>query len=160
MSDETYSFSTAKSRLDEIVTQVRKKDTSLEKSLDLLEEGVRLANACTELIDHADWTAGEAQSPAADGETAAAVAVAAERPEIVDGAPLADDVAEGEEAAEPVAEAAKDAPEASASEPTDAEFAPDDDAYGDGADEAWADTTPDFADEDSAPEPESDDTSA
>jgi exodeoxyribonuclease VII small subunit len=57
MSDETYSFSTTKSRLDEIVSQVRKKDTSLEKSLDLLEEGVRLANACTELIDHADWTA-------------------------------------------------------------------------------------------------------
>ena len=37
------------------MTQVRKKDTSLEKSLDLLEEGVRLANQCTELIDHADW---------------------------------------------------------------------------------------------------------
>ena len=58
MSDESYSFSTARARLEEIVTQVRKKDTSLEKSLDLLEEGVRLANACTELIDHADWTVG------------------------------------------------------------------------------------------------------
>ncbi len=55
MTDESYSFSAAKTRLDEIVTQVRKKDTSLEKSLDLLEEGVRLANVCTELIDHADW---------------------------------------------------------------------------------------------------------
>jgi exodeoxyribonuclease VII small subunit len=55
MTDESYSFSTARNRLEEIVTQVRKKDTSLEKSLDLLEEGVRLANACTELIDHADW---------------------------------------------------------------------------------------------------------
>ena len=58
MTDESYSFSTARARLEEIVTQVRKKDTSLEKSLDLLEEGVRLANACTELIDHADWTVG------------------------------------------------------------------------------------------------------
>jgi exodeoxyribonuclease VII small subunit len=55
MADESYSFSTARTRLEEIVTQVRKKDTSLEKSLDLLEEGVRLANACTELIDHQDW---------------------------------------------------------------------------------------------------------
>jgi exodeoxyribonuclease VII small subunit len=55
MTDESYNFTTARNRLEEIVTQVRKKDTSLEKSLDLLEEGVRLANACTELIDHADW---------------------------------------------------------------------------------------------------------
>ena len=59
MADERYSFATARTRLEEIVTQVRKKDTSLEKSLDLLEEGVRLANACTELIDHADWAAAE-----------------------------------------------------------------------------------------------------
>jgi exodeoxyribonuclease VII small subunit len=60
MSDDSYNFTTAKVRLEEIVTQVRKKDTSLEKSLDLLEEGVRLANACTELIDHADWNAAAA----------------------------------------------------------------------------------------------------
>jgi exodeoxyribonuclease VII small subunit len=49
MADE-HSFATARARLEEIVSQVRKKDTSLEKSLDLLEEGVRLANQCTELI--------------------------------------------------------------------------------------------------------------
>jgi exodeoxyribonuclease VII small subunit len=73
MSDESYTFSTARARLEDIVAQVRKKDTSLEKSLDLLEEGVRLANVCTELIDHADWTAGsdgledpETAEPAAD----------------------------------------------------------------------------------------------
>ena len=54
MADDSYSFNTARARLEEIVAQVRKKDTSLEKSLDLLEEGVRLANACTELIDHQD----------------------------------------------------------------------------------------------------------
>jgi exodeoxyribonuclease VII small subunit len=58
VTDESYSFATARTRLEEIVAQVRKKDTSLEKSLDLLEEGVRLANQCTELIDHADWEAG------------------------------------------------------------------------------------------------------
>ncbi len=55
MPDDAYSFSQTRVRLEEIVTQVRKKDVSLEKSLDLLEEGVRLANQCTELIDHADW---------------------------------------------------------------------------------------------------------
>lgn len=75
MTEESYSFTTARARLEEIVTQVRKKDTSLEKSLDLLEEGVRLANQCTELIDHADWEAAagrpatpEETSDAAEGE--------------------------------------------------------------------------------------------
>jgi len=57
MPEDSYSFTAARTRLEEIVSQVRKKDTSLEKSLDLLEEGVRLANQCTELIDHADWEA-------------------------------------------------------------------------------------------------------
>jgi exodeoxyribonuclease VII small subunit len=70
MADESYSFSTARTRLEEIVSQVRKKDTSLEKSLDLLEEGVRLANACTELIDHQDWvsTAAPDQPDSGDAE--------------------------------------------------------------------------------------------
>ncbi len=70
MGDESYSFATARVRLEEIVSQVRKKDTSLEKSLDLLEEGVRLANQCTELIDHADWEA--AVSPGADADPSGA----------------------------------------------------------------------------------------
>lgn len=55
MTEESYTYSQAKTRLDDIVAQVRKKDVSLEKSLDLLEEGVRLANQCTELIDQAEW---------------------------------------------------------------------------------------------------------
>lgn len=54
MSDERYSFTMARERLEEIVTQVRKKDVSLEQSLDLLEEGIRLANICTELSDQTD----------------------------------------------------------------------------------------------------------
>lgn len=69
MADETYSFTAARARLDEIVTQVRKKDVSLEASLDLLEEGVKLANQCTELIDHVDWVTAAAPS----GDTDAAV---------------------------------------------------------------------------------------
>ena len=85
MAEESYSFTTARTRLEEIVTQVRKKDTSLEKSLDLLEEGVRLANACTEQIDHADWA--PAAAVAEGGEAAAAgegdEVAAAEASEIV-----------------------------------------------------------------------------
>jgi len=68
MPEESYGFAKARVRLEEIVTQVRKKDTSLEKSLDLLEEGVRLANQCTELIDHADWEAGDLTVPS-DGNS-------------------------------------------------------------------------------------------
>jgi exodeoxyribonuclease VII small subunit len=64
MTDESHSFASTRARLEDIVTQVRKKDTSLEKSLDLLEEGVRLANACTELIDHQDWVNGPGSAPA------------------------------------------------------------------------------------------------
>ena len=55
MADVEYTFAQARARLEDIVGQVRKKDLSLEQSLDLLEEGVRLANACTEHIDHSEW---------------------------------------------------------------------------------------------------------
>jgi exodeoxyribonuclease VII small subunit len=153
VSDETYSFSTAKSRLEEIVTQVRKKDTSLEKSLDLLEEGVRLANACTELIDHADWTAGNAPaSETPDGEVAESDAEAAGgtvAAEPTDGA------AAGEEPVVSVVEnAVDDIPDGAPLPDEDAEFASDDDAFGDAADEVWADTTPDFADVETEDEPD------
>lgn len=55
MADEKHTFAATRTRLEEIVVQVRRKDTSLEQSLDLLEEGVRLANVCTELSDHTEW---------------------------------------------------------------------------------------------------------
>jgi exodeoxyribonuclease VII small subunit len=55
MSDEGYTFDMTKARLEEILVEVKKKDTSLEKSIELLEEGVRLANRCNELIDRTTW---------------------------------------------------------------------------------------------------------
>jgi exodeoxyribonuclease VII small subunit len=58
MADEKFTFEQARIRLEEIAAEARKKDTSLERSLDLLEEGVRLANICTELVDHTDLDAG------------------------------------------------------------------------------------------------------
>lgn len=96
MADESYSFSTARTRLEEIVSQVRKKDTSLEKSLDLLEEGVRLANACTELIDHQDWVGpvtSEAggESPAAGSEPVDAPAAELAVTDAATGAPDEDE---------------------------------------------------------------------
>jgi exodeoxyribonuclease VII small subunit len=57
MTDQRHTFEQTHSRLEEILVQVRKKDTSLEQSLELLEEGVRLANLCNELIDKSSWEA-------------------------------------------------------------------------------------------------------
>jgi len=65
---EEQGFAQARARLEEIVGQVRKKDTSLEQSLDLLEEGVRLANQCTELVDHSEWRPSGEPAVEGDGE--------------------------------------------------------------------------------------------
>lgn len=72
MADDRYTFAQARARLEDIVVQVRKKDTSLEKSLDLLEEGVRLANACTELSDHTEWRSVAAEQDADTSDASAA----------------------------------------------------------------------------------------
>ena len=63
MADTQYStFSEVRARLDEIVVEVRKKDLSLEKSLDLYEEAIQLGNRCAELVDKPDYTLEEAQA--------------------------------------------------------------------------------------------------
>ena len=132
MTDESYSFTAAKTRLDEIVTQVRKKDTSLEKSLDLLEEGVRLANVCTELIDPADWasapgTAAVSPLAAADPDAAGSAAETGAASDLDADSPVTD----GSENASGDADAVVDG-------------APDE-AIGDvwSEDEAWADEAED-----------------
>lgn len=52
---EGLSFEAALERLDEIVVQVKQEDVSIDRSLELLEEGVKLANACTDKTDHTYW---------------------------------------------------------------------------------------------------------
>lgn len=97
MADERYNFSQARTRLEEIVTQVRKKDTSLEKSLDLLEEGVRLANVCTELSDHTEWrTVVEEQAAEAGEGDSAEESDAVSEPEA--DVPAEDEAAEADDA--------------------------------------------------------------
>jgi exodeoxyribonuclease VII small subunit len=127
MADESYNFSTARTRLEAIVTQVRKKDTSLEKSLDLLEEGVRLANACTELIDHADWVAAGAPAEANCAADEGGVEQSGDAVASEDGTEREDDSAAVDEVA---------AEDVVAAEPTDSD---DGDQAVDPADEAWAD---------------------
>lgn len=140
MTDESHGFSAAKVRLEEIVAQVRKKDTSLEKSLDLLEEGVRLANVCTELIDHADWNT-VPTTASASSESAPAPANDASSSE--DEAASRDVVAEAEASAgDELAAEAEDRGEATRGES--------DENVGDvwSDDEAWADEAEDPSDGD------------
>lgn len=67
MAEKDFTYSEAKARLDEIVAEVRRKDVSLEKSLDLLEEAGRLASHCTDLIDQADSVSfGDGEEPVAE----------------------------------------------------------------------------------------------
>lgn len=54
------SFGELRARLDQIVVEVRDKDLSLEKSLDLYEEAIKIGNRCAELVDKADYTDEEA----------------------------------------------------------------------------------------------------
>lgn len=68
MSDERSTFEMTRARLEDIVTQARRKDVSLEQSLDLLEEAVRLVNQCNELIDQTSFRAPEPDAEAGDVE--------------------------------------------------------------------------------------------
>ena len=62
MPDNAYeTFGDVRARLDEIVAEVRGKDVSLEKSLDLYEEAIKLGNRCAELVDKPDFTQEEAE---------------------------------------------------------------------------------------------------
>jgi exodeoxyribonuclease VII small subunit len=53
-------FNEVRTRLEQIVEEVRDKDLPLEKSLDLYEEAIRLGNRCSDLIDKADYSPEEA----------------------------------------------------------------------------------------------------
>lgn len=78
---EPMRFEEARARLEEIVAEVRRKETTLERSVELLEEGVRLANACTERIDETyalgDPAAGVAAGASGDASEGAASAAGA-----------------------------------------------------------------------------------
>jgi len=76
MSDDRSTFETTRARLEDIVVQVRRKDVSLEQSLDMLEEAVRLVNQCNELIDQTSFRA----PVATEGEAVAEAVAEAEAP--------------------------------------------------------------------------------
>jgi exodeoxyribonuclease VII small subunit len=103
MSDDRSTFETTRARLEDIVVQVRRKDVSLEQSLDMLEEAVRLVNQCNELIDQtsfrapaavvdAEAAAAESPADASTGEAEAAHAGAEAEAEEAAGGPAAEDL--------------------------------------------------------------------
>lgn len=55
-----HSFEDITKRLDEIISQVRSKDTSLERSLDLFDEAITLGSKAVELVDSFDMSPSEA----------------------------------------------------------------------------------------------------
>ena len=57
------SFSGLVERLDQIVVEVRGKDTTLEESLDLFDEAIKLGLDAVELVDCAESV--DAEAPAA-----------------------------------------------------------------------------------------------
>jgi exodeoxyribonuclease VII small subunit len=66
MTDDRSTFENTRARLEDIVVQARRKDVSLEQSLDLLEEAVRLVNQCNELIDQTSFRPPTADADAPD----------------------------------------------------------------------------------------------
>ena len=97
------SFEDITGRMDEIITAVRSKDTSLERSLDLFDEAIALGSHAVELVDSFDLSpseaaqleaAGDAENPGVDAAPAGEVATSAGQ-----GAAASSQPAEGESAA-------------------------------------------------------------
>ena len=67
-------FSDVTARLDEIIADVRNKDTSLERSLDLFDEAIALGTRAVDLVDKAAFSSEERErlaepvSPEQDAE--------------------------------------------------------------------------------------------
>lgn len=70
-------------RLDAIVSQVRDKDVSLEKSLDLFDEAIALGSKAVDMVDATDFSPEEAASLEAEaaGKSAKAEGEAAAGPD-------------------------------------------------------------------------------
>ena len=64
------SFSDITERLDDIVGQVRDKDVSLERSLDLFDEAIALGSKAVSLVDATDFSPEEEARLAEDPQAA------------------------------------------------------------------------------------------
>jgi exodeoxyribonuclease VII small subunit len=62
VNEQRDTYEATKARLEEISAAARGKDVTLEKSIELLEEAVRLANLCTEHVDQVETFTVEAEA--------------------------------------------------------------------------------------------------
>lgn len=56
-----HTFDDITARLDEIITTVRSKDTSLERSLDLFDEAIELGSKAVDMVDRFELSPREAE---------------------------------------------------------------------------------------------------
>lgn len=68
-------------RLDSIVAQVRDKDVSLEKSLDLFDEAIALGSKAVDMVDATDFSPEEAASLEAEASSRNGKGVSGEQAE-------------------------------------------------------------------------------
>jgi exodeoxyribonuclease VII small subunit len=81
VNDQRDTYEATRARLEEISAAARAKDVTLEKSIELLEEAVRLANLCTEHVDQVEtFSADRDGSEDADRETGEAAAAEGANP--------------------------------------------------------------------------------
>ncbi len=84
-------FDDIATRLDEIIGQVRDKDTSLERSLDLFDEAIALGSKAVDLVDTTELSASEkerlAKSKSQDKAGSTETAKAEDSAEAEDSAP-------------------------------------------------------------------------
>ena len=70
MADTTVkTFDDISERLDEIIATVRSKDTSLERSLDLFDEAIRLGSKAVDMVDQFELSPREADLLDADSKS-------------------------------------------------------------------------------------------
>ena len=67
-------------RLDQIIAQVRSKDTSLERSLDLFDEAIELGSRAVDMVDSFELSPREADMLDADSAAGGTSAPAAKGP--------------------------------------------------------------------------------
>jgi exodeoxyribonuclease VII small subunit len=67
--DQPLAFEEALGRLDEAVTALESGNLPLEDALDLYEQGIRLAQRCQELLDHAELRVRRLQVVEGEGAT-------------------------------------------------------------------------------------------
>ena len=72
------SFEDITTRMDEIISAVRSKDTSLERSLDLFDEAISLGSHAVELVDSFDLSPSEAEQLEAASASDASAQAASE----------------------------------------------------------------------------------